>query len=284
MNHKRPKIFYLIIIVSIFVFAISWTFLIFGDELAKMYDVIGIRVATLFVAFASFCSTSIFSYLIYNHNKTLRISNEDANKRADLFRDFQFSSNNYSIVELTDSMTIYRESTRYIERFIYNKSLQYHMIDERIDQNDVLENSQNYTYLSVRIPYRVIEGKMVAKISFDRVKFERNGVHYRFITPKMFSESTAYLLYNEHNKTSDIIINLVTKKDNEFFTFGSINDFSKIKINLKITSLLGVAVEGCIELYFTNPQKKEDDDSNIYKINSSNFTLLSLPKLERLGE
>jgi hypothetical protein len=277
MNNKKPRVVTIIVVVSIFVFIGSWIFLIFGDELASLYNVIGIRIATLFVSFAAFCSTTIFSYLIYNHNRTLRINNDDANKRAELFRELQFSSNNYSIIDFTNSMTIYKESARYIERFIHNKSLQFHMIEEKTIDSNVFEHPENYHFLSLRIPYHVVEGKLVAKISFDRLKFERCGVNYRFLTPRSFEESDAFLLYNEHTKSSDVIINLIVNKDSDFFTFGKINEFSKIKINMKITSLLGVVVEGVTELYFTNPERKEDDDSNTYKINSSNFTLISLP-------
>lgn len=52
-------------------------------------------------------------------------------------------------------------------------------------------------------------------------------------------------------------------------------------MNLHITSLLGVVVEGMSELYFTNPEQIEGDFTNTYKINSSNFIIKGMPYIEK---
>ncbi|NLL56716.1 MAG: hypothetical protein GX242_05845 [Clostridiales bacterium] len=276
---SKPRISILLLVILALVFAISLVFLFFGRQLAKEFHVIGIRVATLFVTFATFASTSFFSYLIFNHNKVMRETNSDANKRAELFREMQFSSANYAIVDFFDGMTIDKESTRYIDKYIKKGNLRFHMIEQSIDEQDVINNPDSYCYLTIKIPYRVVDSKPVASIIFDRLTFERNNIKYRFQTPKSEGESFAFLLYNECTQTNNAIINLIIKKDSDFFSFDEINEFTKIKIRLRINSLLGVEVKGISELYFTNPERSDFDGGNTYKINSSMFLLGDMPKL-----
>lgn len=279
MKQNKLKLNMIVLFFTALVFVISVLFLIFGRQLSMRFHVIGIRIATLFVTFASFTSTSVFSYLIFNHNKVMRENNADANKRAELFREMQFSSSNYSIVDFVDGMTIDRESTRYIDKYIGKGNLRFHMIEDSIDGDDVLKNPENYCFLTLKIPYRVVESKPVANIIFNKLTFERNSVKYRFLAPKSEGESFAFLLYNECYKSNNAIINLVVKKDSNFFSFDKINEFTKIKITLRINSLLGVEVKGVSELYFTNPERKDKDGGNTYKINSSIFLLGDMPKL-----
>lgn len=279
MKHNKVKISMIIVLISAFVFVVAVVFLIFGRVLAATFHVIGIRVATLFVTFATFTSTSFFSFLIYNHNKVIRENNDDANRRAELFREMQFSSSNYSIVDFVDGMTIDKESTRYIDKYIRNGNFRFHMIEDSLDAGDVLLNPDNYCYLTLKIPYRIVESKPVANIIFNKLTFERDNKKYRFLTPKSESESFAFLLYNECYKSNNAIINLVVKKGSDFFSFDKVNEFTKIKITLRVNSLLGVEVKGVTELYFTNPERKDADGGNTYKINSSIFLLGDMPKL-----
>lgn len=281
---KKYKFITIMIAIGSFIFLLSLLFLTIGETLADMYDVIGIRIATLLVAFASFCSSATFSFLVYIHNKTVSKVNDDTNKRAELFRELQFASSNYSIIDFTGEVVIYKESDRYINRFIKNRNLDYHMIEIKENDDNILDKSDGYTYLSIKIPYRVLEGKVVSKITFQRLKFEKDGIGHRFVKPKGVHSSDAFLLYNEHNKRNEAIINIVVSNETDFFKVGEINEFSKIKINLKVTSLLGVEVDGIIELYFTNPLKQEADGSNTYKINSSNFTLTNMPRISSLNK
>lgn len=278
-RNKKFKVYMVVILIAAFVFAISVVCLFFGRQLAAAFDVIGIRVATLFVTFASFTSTCFFSYLIYDHNKVIRENNADANKRAELFREMQFSSSNYTIVDFVDGMTIDKESTRYIDKYIKNGNLRFHMVEDSVNGDDVLQNPNDYCYLTLKIPYNIVESKPVANIIFNKLTFERDNSKYRFMTPKSESESFAFLLYNECYKRNNAIINLIVRKDSDFFSFDKINEFTKIKITLRVNSLLGVEVKGITELYFTNPERKDKDGGNTYKINSSIFLLGDMPKL-----
>ena len=278
---RKKSVFIIVLLtISSFVFLLSLFFLIIGDELDEMFNVIGIRIATLFVAFASFCSSASFSFLIYIHNKTVSKINDDNNRRAELFREVQFASGNYSIIDFTGEVIIYQESSRYIERFIDNNNFEYHMIEEGETSKKVIANPDDYVFLSVRIPYRVSEGKIVSKITYQRLKFEKKGIGYRFVKSDTVEFCDAFLLYNEYNKRNEAIINIVVNKKTDFFKIGEINEFSKIKINMTVTSILGVEVSGITELYFTNPLKLEKDGGNSYKINSSNFVISSIPKIK----
>lgn len=264
-------------IVSIVVFTISFILLMIGDYLEQTFNVIGIRIATLFVAFSSFCSSTLFSLLILLHNKTVSKINDDNNQRAELFRELQFASTNYSIIEFMDRMLIYDESERYINRFLKRRTMDYHMIEANIPEEDVYNNPLKYSFISIRIPFRVLEGKMVSSITFTKLKFEREDQIYEFYSGSGLEESKVFILYNEQTKRNNVIINLITPIGSSFFNKKEVNIFSKIKIYITITSLLGVEVRGISELYFTNPEQIEGDGTNTYRINSSNFGLLAMP-------
>jgi hypothetical protein len=189
MKQKNISISKLIIFVSSFVFLTSIVALIFDDYLAATIDVIGIRIAMLIVAFASFCSSTVFGLLIFMHNRTVNKANDDANKRGELFRELQFASNNYSIIEFMDRMLIYDESSRYIEKYIYKNNLDFHMIENKISEEDVMKNPDDYTYISLKIPFRVVEGRVVSSITFDKLKFKRENENFEFGTPKSDHQS-----------------------------------------------------------------------------------------------
>ncbi|MFA7588720.1 MAG: hypothetical protein WCY22_00015 [Acholeplasmataceae bacterium] len=279
MKQNRIKMFYALLTVSLFVLVLAIIALFMGDVLDARFNVIGIRVATLLVAFASFISSTSFSFLVYTHNKTVNRINDDTNKRAESFRNFQFSASNYSIIEFMDRMLIYLESPRYIERFILKKIAEFHMFESSIKEEEVYQNPTNYTYLSIKIPFKVVEGKMVGKIILNKIKFEREEKDYEFIKPDSLVESRAYILYNEYTKRHNIIMNLVVDKNSDIFDPKAINVFSKIKLSIQITSLLGVSVSGTSELYFINPEQIEGDATNTYKINSSNFVIKEMPTI-----
>lgn len=279
---KFKPIIFLMIIIGMIVFSVAVVLLILGDTLDVTLNVIGIRIATLFVAFSSFLSSTLFSLLILYHNRTVSRINDDTNRRAELFRELQFASSNYSIIEFMDRMLIYDESSRYVDRFILKRSMMFHMISPNVKESDVYDHPSDFNFISVKIPFRVIEGRMVSNITFKKLKFERGDEVYHFVTPQSLQESRAFLLYNEYTKRNNVIINLIVPKDSPFFDKSSINDFSKIKISINVTSLLGVRVRGISELYFTNPEQIEGGGRNTYRINSSNFTLMSMPVVTQL--
>lgn len=279
MKKEQKLIFIVIGISGTIVLFLTFIMLFMGDELEVLFNVIGIRIAAIFIAFATFLSSMLFSLLILMHNKTTVKINDDTNKRAELFRELQFASSNYSIIDFIDRMLIYPESERYIEKFITQKSTMFHMLEKGLDKQDVLKYPENYQFLTIRIPFRVIEGKIVSTITFDKLRFERDGVDYEFYPPDHESESRAFLLYNERTKRNNTIINLIMSKDSKFYHFNEVNQFTKIKIYVNIMSLLGVKVKGNSELYFTNPEQIEGDNSNTYAIHSSNFLITEQPKI-----
>lgn len=253
--------------------------LLIGDQLDLLFNVIGIRIAAIFIAFATFLSSILFSLLILMHNKTAVKINDDTNHRAEMFRELQFASTNYSIIDFIDRMLIYEESERYIEKCLSQKNMMFHMIENQLDKSDIFTHPENYQFLTIRIPFKVIEGKIVSSITFDKLRFERNGVDYEFYPADHGIESRAFLLYNERTKRNNTIINLIMSKDSTFYRFDEVNQFTKIKIYINITSLLGVKVKGNSELYFTNPEQIEGDNSNTYAIHSSNFLITERPKI-----
>lgn len=281
MKIKTWRIFTVILLV---VFVFSIVALIFSYELNSMMDVIGIRIAVLIVAFASFGSSTLFSLLIYSHNRTITRINDDSNRRAELFRELQFASSNYSIIEFSERMLITKERPNYVSLLTKNKTPSYHMIEEYNGITEIKDNNyDNYRYYTIRIPFKVIEGKMISKLTLEKIRFERDDEVYIFNPNNEKTETQAYILYNEYTKRNNLIMNVVTNKDSNFFSDNETNKFSKIKIFTNITSLLGVKVKGLNELYFTNPDTTEGNGINSYYINSSNFTLLQRPMIENLS-
>ena len=285
MKEKRNKMSIVLLVVSafVFVFAIILLFvgMILGEKLGDLSNlVVGIRLATVFVAFSSFMSSSVFSMLIYRHNKSINEANKSADRRAELFRDLQFVSSNYSIIEFMDRMLISVESKRYIEKFIFNRSSQFHLVLNNVDINDCYLNPDHYEFVTLRIPFRVSEGKIVSRLEVNKITFERDGLKYQFI-PADDTISEAFLLFNERTKRRNMILNLVVPKNSNFFIPTEISIFSKIKMRLKITSVLGVMVSGISELYFTNPEQIEGDGTNTYRINSSSFYITETPQITR---
>lgn len=283
MKKSNKLIFVLIIMTGLIVFLISLVFLYAGDELDQLFNVIGIRVVALFLSFVSFLSSILFSLLILLHNKTTVKINDDTNKRAELFRELSFASSNYSIIDFIDRMLLYNESERYIERFIEKKSSTFHVFEDGIDVKDVFNNPNQYSFISMKIPFRVVEGKMVSMITFDKLCFERDEQDYIFYSENR-EEARAFILYNERTKRNNMIINLVMPKGSKFYNSAEINRYSKIKIYINIYSLLGVKIKGNSELYFTNPEQIEGDNTNTYAINSSNFLITEGPKITMHNE
>lgn len=283
MRKESKLILIVIITTGLLVFLLSLILLFAGDQLDRLFNVIGIRVVALFLAFASFLSSMLFSLLILIHNKTTVKINDDTNRRAELFRELQFASANYSIIDFIDRMLLYNESDRYIDKLIQTKSTMFHMFLDGTDVQDVYLNKDNYHFISVRIPFRVVEGKLVSQITFDKLRFERMGKNYEFYSESKEKESRAFILYNERTKRNNVIVNLVFPKNSQFYNPTDINQFTKIKIFINITSLLGVKIEGNSELYFTNPEQKEGDGTNTYAIHSSNFLITSGPSITNLN-
>lgn len=271
---KKNKVFIILVITLIIVFVLSMIALIEGDYLAATFDVIGIRIAVLIVAFASFGASTLFSLLVYSHNKTVTKINDDTNKRGELFREMQYAASNYSMIEFNDRMLITKESSRYIHKFYDKGTPSFHMIQ------DTLDLTKEIDFLTIRIPFSNIEGKHPANINLSKIRFERDNEIFTFIPMQHENFAQCYILYNEKTKRNNLIMNLVFNKDTNYFNESKLNLFTKIKIWLQVTSILSVTIDGMSELYFTNPTQVEGDGLHTYKINSSNLRVLKNPYIE----
>lgn len=280
---KKDKLHKIILGGSIVVLVISLVPLFFSEWFEINIHTVGIRISVLIVSFAAFISSAFFSYLVYSHNRTVSKLNDDMNKRGEMFREIQFASSNYSIIEFTDRMLIYKESERYIDKFLENQNFGFHLVEKEPGETVDSYDKEKYSFYTIRIPFKIVEGKMVSKLKVSQIRFERDQKRYYFYPTEEKLEETSYILYNETTKRNNLILNLVVKKDNDFFN-QEVNVFTKIKIIIKVVSLLGVTTKGVMELYFTNPTQTEGDGLHTYKINSSNFTLLERPKIESLDE
>ena len=223
-------------------------------------------------------SSSLFSYLVMKQGKTSSRSSADANARAESFRNLQFIASNHTIVDFFDSLLIFIEPERYVERLRQTQDFKFYMREKGIDLEDVKENFDNYFFLTVKIPIRVVVGNAVSSIQFRKFRLDRADKMHNFVPCS--GNFHALILYNDEEKRQEVSINLIVNKDSEFYTTDIINPFTKIKLNLTMHSFLGVAVTGWTELYFTNPQKLEKDGTNKYKINSSQFQIVGLPTLD----
>jgi len=278
---NRFKISYLIIAWASVLALITITIIISAATRREInYDLISI-----IITFAAFISASFFTFAVFNHNAAIRIQSDEirhqtnaVNRRAELFRNLQFIAANYTIIDFVDHMLIYSEYERYIQKVKETGRFQFYLMENDIIKENVLESLDDYQFLTVRMPIKIIEGKAIGKVSLSKIKFEKENSTHIFI-PTEGNESTVLILYNEIDHRMETIINLIMKKGSQFYTAEEINPFLKIKISLTLESLLGVIIGGAIELYFTNPEKIEKSGANKYKINSSQFEILGKPRL-----
>jgi len=235
------------------------------------------RMLALILAFATFVMTTLFSFLILNHNITMRKMSEESNKSADEFRELQFVSSNYSVIDFHGDMLLYEQYSTYTDTLRETRDFTFYLRHDHFDMRDVAENLDDYAILSVKLPFRVIEGKRLAGVRITRFRFTRDKVQYKFVP--CTSGLNALILHDEGTNNNYVLVNLIIEKDGDFFTRDAVTPFGKIKLNLSMTSLLGVEVGGWSELYFTNPRKLEKDGANMYKITSSQFKISGLPTL-----
>ena len=232
-------------------------------------------VVRMVVSFADLVAVALFSYILLNHNRAIREMNNDGNARAEESRKLQFISTNYSIIDFTGNMLLYEEYKQYTAEFKRTKNFAFYLREDNTEIKDILENHDDYVYLSVKIPFKIAEGKSVAQVRISRFKFSKEGKDHRFIP--CTQGSNTLILHDEESGGQVITVNLITKKG-EFYTPDDVVPFRKIKLNMTTCSLLGVAVTGWTELYFTNPRKL-DKGANQYKIKSSQFRISGLPTI-----
>ena len=280
MKNRKFYTIFLIIICFVFSFTLLATtiFLLFDIKSNNEALTFGARVAGVVVTFSTFVSQSFFSLLLFINNRTISKINSDTNVRAETFRNLSFISANYSLIEFNDRMLLSIESDRYVNKLVQSENDEFHMVLDYVNIKDVYQSPSNYQFITVRIPFSILEGKTVSSITLERITFERNLKKFRFIFSNS-GENPAFLLFNENTRRRNMIINLIYPKDSDFFVLNEISNFTKIKIRMSIISILGVKIKGISELFFTNPVLVEGDLSNIYKITSSIFTISESPKL-----
>jgi hypothetical protein len=239
---------------------------------------------SIVINFMAFVMTTLFSFVILNHNTTIRELSERAlhrdessDIRSEEFRKLTFVSSNYAVVDFVDNMLLYEEYKTYTNALKTTNDFSFYLREDNITLKDVVENFDNYVFLTVKIPFKIAEGKNVGAIRISRFKFSKEGKDHRFV-PCSGGNNTL-ILFSENDQKQVVTVNLIAKKDNEFYTPDAVIPFIKIKLNLTMYSLLGVAVTGWTELYFTNPRKLEKSGANMYKINSSQFRISGLPTL-----
>jgi hypothetical protein len=277
---ENKKLFIFIIGIVTLCLSILLIFIIFDGVISKQfYDTYPARILPAIIAFFSFLAQSIFNVLIITQNKNMWNANQDANKRAEVFRDQQFIASNYSIIEFMDRMLMSVENKLYIEKYIGSKRGDFHMILNSINSTQLFDNEDVYQFVSIRIPFQIIEGKTISHISVRKITFQRNEQRYVFRSIRG-SETSGFIIFNGITKRQNLIMNLIVNKDNDFFRLEEVSPFSRIKIELTATSILGVSVPGTMELYFKNPDQIELDYSNSYKITSSIFLISDHPVIE----
>ncbi|MDR0976061.1 MAG: hypothetical protein LBM01_03855 [Christensenellaceae bacterium] len=259
-----------LVFIWIIVGIIALAVFIYTDLFRTKNNGDALDAAAIIVSFAAFIMQSLFSIGVLLHNSALRKSTLS-----------QFVSNNYTVVDFVESMTMGAESSRYTERLAKDRSLRNYMKEEDIvNTDDILRNMNDYYFSTLRIPFKIAEGKSVNALKFMALKFVReNGDHHYFIPCAQTSIGNTVILFNDKTKLQEVVINLVQKKSDDDFDSARVIPFSRIEISLGMTSLLGVTTNGRIELYFDNPKRLDDNGANNYKIFSSQFRALGMPKL-----
>lgn len=263
------------------VFVVCIVVFVIGEPMAEgVLRMPNYRMLTIILAFATFVMTTLFSFLILSHNMNTRHMSAETTKSAEEFRELQFVSSNYTVIDFRGEMQLYEQYGTYTSALKATMNFNFYLRQDSIEMKDVIENFDDYAFLSVKLPYRVVEGKTLSGVRISRFRFTRDNAIYRFV-PCAGGINT-FVLHDDSGKDSVVVVNLIIKKDGDFYSRDAVTPFRKIKLNLSMCSLLGVEVSGWTELYFTNPRKLEKDGTNLYKINSSQFKISGLPTLAKI--
>jgi len=281
-----PSIFKILVIVWSVVFglAIAGFFIgqfVFGDttDSTAAFPL----VATI-TSFAAFIVQSIFSFAVVRHHEVTRIEHNelrkntlDINARSEAFRTMQFIASHYTMIDFVDYMLMYEEYDNYVEKLRSTGDFGFYLAEDDVCIKGIRDNFDDYKFVTVKMPLVVIEGKSIGKLRFSSFKLATKEKEHRFVSCDGSNE--ALVLFNEIDHRNEVVLNLIMKKSSDFYWSGKITPFQSIKVDLTVQSLLGVAVSGAIDLYFTNPQKLEKSGANKYNIISSHFEVAGLPTL-----
>jgi len=280
MNKKA--MYLILVLVSVFVPAAIILFIVSQTTSGNIIKAPTFQIISNTLALGGFLSSALFSFLLVKQGEDNRKHNDMVNARSEAARDLGFIAANHTIIDFYDSFTVSYMSTRYLARLKKSQDFTFFMRDNGIDLDNVKENMDEYIFVTVKIPIRVVVGTAVSSIQFKNIKMNRQDKVHNFIPcARNFS---ALILYNDDKKCQEVSVNLITTKDSEFAQQDVVNPFTKIKFFLTMHSFLGVAVTGWTELYFSNPQNLEKDGANKYKINSTQFQIVGLPTLKKSVE
>jgi len=222
--------------------------------------------------------SAAFNFLLIKNNDINTKKSDDANERADAFRNLQFVASNHTIVDFVDYLMMFETFDSYTKQLKANHDFKFFLREENCSLQSIKDNFDDYLFLTVRIPIKMVVGSAVSLIKILNLGLEKDNCIFNFVPCS--SDSHALLLHNDIEDRQEVRFNLIIKKDKNFFSKKIIDQFSKISLCVKMHSFLGVAVTGCTELYFSNPQKQEKDGASKYKIHSSQFSIMGLPELE----
>ena len=222
--------------------------------------------------------SAIFSLLLIKQSEANRKNSDEVTARSETFRNFQFIASNYTTVDFFDSMTLYRESEKYIARLKERMDFKFYMRQDGIAFDDIKANLDDYVFLTVKLPLKIVVGDAIARVRFYNFRLDREEAVHSFVP--CCDGFQGLILWNEKKQRQELSLNLIARKDSDFFCETTVTPFTKIKVFLSMHSVLGVVVKGWTELYFTNPQKRERDGANKYIINSTQFAIAGVPELE----
>jgi len=274
MNIKIP-LYFLIAVCSVVISVFIYSAIVPGTELIQTNTS---RFLANILSMGVMIQSAIFSLLLIKQSESNRKNSDEVNARSEAFRNFQFIASNYTTVDFFDSMTLYRESQKYIDRLKERMDFKFYMRQDGISFDDIKKNLDEYVFLTVKLPLKIVVGDAVARIRFYNFRLDRDDVVHSFVP--CCDGFQGLILWNEKKQRQELSLNLIAQKDSDFFCEDTVTPFTKIKVFLSMHSVLGVVVKGWTELYFTNPQKRERDGANKYIINSTQFNITSLPELE----
>ncbi|MCL2851102.1 MAG: hypothetical protein FWE01_01940 [Firmicutes bacterium] len=275
MNSIKLPLFFLItvVITVVTIFIVS--------ALLPSLDLIATPTARLLANILSLgvmIQSAIFSMLLIRQAEVNRKNSDNLNAKAESFRNFQFIVSNRTTVEFHAHMSISRASQRYVALLKENLDFKFYMRHNGVDFEHVKANLDEYSFLTVRIPLKLVVGDELGAVKFMNFSLDREGETHTFIP--CCEDYQGLILWNEEKQRREVSVNLILPKGSGFYNEKTVTPFSKIKIFLSMHSTLGVVVRGWTELYFTNPLKRERDGSNKYHISSSQFKISGLPELE----
>jgi len=222
--------------------------------------------------------SAAFNFLLIKNNAINTKKSEDANERADAFRNLQFVASNHTIVDFVDYLLMNETFNSYTKQLKQKQNFKFYLREENVSLEEIKDNFNDFLFLTVTVPIKIIVGSAVSQIKILNLGLEKGEEIFNFVPCS--DDSHALLLHNEIDNRQEVRINLIVKKDKNFFNKKTIDLFTKICLCVRTQSFLGVAVTGCTELYFTNPQKQEKDGASKYKIHSSQFEIAGLPELD----